>query len=123
MPSTLKPLEQAERCLKKAETIRLRRIDGGIALCGLALPLLFQHAAEKARAAGYPSLAYRIETAKGAPGQPECDFVGEIRELIRAEAYGWTACSQCGGWYPRRAPGDRGFSHCANHRTDRRAEA
>lgn len=84
--TTLKPLEQAERCLLKAEAIRLRRIDGEILLCGPALPLLFQHAADKARAAGESALAARIEAAKTLPGQPECNLIAAVRTLIRARA-------------------------------------
>lgn len=84
--TTLKPLEQAERCLSKIETIRLRRIDGELLLCGPALPLLFQHAADKVRAAGYPALAARIEAAKGAGGQPELDLRYAVEALIRARA-------------------------------------
>lgn len=84
--TTLKPMEQAAVCLCKAAELRLREFDAGWPCYGLSLRLLFQHAADKARAAGYPSLASRIEAAKAQPGQPECDLIAAVRARISARA-------------------------------------
>lgn len=84
--TTLEPLEQAAVCLAKAAELRLREFDAGWPCYGFPIRLLFQHAADKARAAGEPALAARIEAAKNQPGQPELDLRYAVKALIRARA-------------------------------------
>lgn len=84
--TTLRPLEQAALCLSKAAELRLREFEAGWACFGFPRRLLFQYAAEKARGAGEPALAARIEAAKDERGQPELNLLYKVRSLIRARA-------------------------------------
>lgn len=77
MPSTLTPLEQAERCLTRAADLGQRRF-GRL--------LLMSYAAECLRGIGHTALAERIAEARFQPGQPELDLLYEVRALLRRRA-------------------------------------
>lgn len=77
--TTLRSLEQAERCLSRIDDLRQRgrRHD-------MARLLLFCHACEQAEVAGYSRLAEQIKSARWSPGQPELNLLlYYVRALLR----------------------------------------